>query len=97
VQQHLTFKFNHHNDCDSFVLHFPDVDYAATAAAITGGGAAVVAGAPDCPVSTTADALFRVTYRGQAEASGTLAGCEHYFLKCSEPASPSRRGSASPL
>jgi len=79
LQAHLTYKWNHHNACDSFALKLTHVEYAATAAANQGCGPTV----PDAPSQNPSDQhmIFRIRYQDGNWQDGT-ATCAHFLSDC---------------
>ncbi|MCC6874170.1 MAG: hypothetical protein IT378_07660, partial [Sandaracinaceae bacterium] len=80
VDAALTYRWNHHNGCDSFHLALPHADYAATASPLAGCGLPV----PEAPPRDISDpdrtVLYRIRYHGGAWTDGVLTGCHHYLL-----------------
>lgn len=76
----LTYKWNHHNACDSFHLALPHADYAASSAPMAGCGTQVPNAPPrmfeepfDAPVK------YRFRYYGGAWTDAEAMGCSSYM------------------
>lgn len=77
----LTYRYNHHNACDSFHLVLPHADYAASTAPAAGCGTTVPEAPPrqfeEDPIRPV---LYRIRYHGGAWVDGSLDGCFHYLF-----------------
>ncbi len=76
----LTYRWNHHNACDSFHLALPHADYAASSAPMAGCGMQVPNAPPrqfeepfDAPVK------YRFRYYGGAGTDAEAVGCSSYM------------------
>jgi hypothetical protein len=79
----LTYKWNHHNACDSFYLALPHAEYAASAAPAAGCGPTV----PNAPVRNISEPdnsplRYRIRYYGGAWIEGSKPGCSHFIGRC---------------
>jgi hypothetical protein len=77
----LTYRFNHHNACDSFHLALPHADYAVSTPPAVGCGPQV----PNAPMRTrddpeTSPLRYRIRYYGGSWREGDAPGCSHFLL-----------------
>lgn len=80
VEAVLTYRWNHHNGCDSFHLALPHADYAATTSPLAGCGTPV----DNAPLRDFNDmdgtVHYRLRYHGGAWVEGAMPDCPHYLL-----------------
>ena len=80
VEAAVTYRYNHHNACDSFHMALPHADYAATTAPMAGCGVAVAnAPSPDNEDEGGKRVKFRIRYHGGEWTEGQISDCVHYF------------------
>jgi hypothetical protein len=80
VKAVMTYRWNHHNACDSFHLALDHADYAASAAPAAGCGPQV----PNAPARridepSESPVLYRIRYYGGTWRDGSIGGCSHYL------------------
>ena len=80
VDSVLTYRWNHHNGCDSFHLALPHAEYAATASPLAGCGEQVPEAPPRSFEDPPGSVKYRIKYGGGAWVDGELLNCAHYLF-----------------
>lgn len=79
--QTFTYRVNHHNSCDSFILKLAAATYAVSGPNAVGHCTALDGAPEPMPIGPGAAVKYRFAY-GTAVHDGVEQGCNHYVLNC---------------